>query len=321
MLNRTPISERAKGRWRDILIALGVDKTYLTGKHGPCPICNDGKDRFRWDDKDGKGTYYCNVHGSGDGVKLLQELKGWDFKQTAQEIERVIGDCAVQQPKPPRDEEKAKEYMRRIWSESRPVEAGDPVTLYLKNRGIEWTPEITNLRFCERLGYRDQDGPTSYHPAMLAVIMDPNGVPASLHRTYITRYGKKAPVPVARKTMPIAIPQGSAVRLGAHGTILGVAEGIETALAAHVHHRVNIPVWSVLNATLMASWEPPEGVTDVVIYSDNDSNFTGQASAYVLAKRLAVRRGLRVNVRIPSVADTDWNDVLMKRHPRMGERS
>lgn len=40
--NATPISERA-----------------LENKHGPCPICH-GKDRYRFDDLEGKGTFYCN---------------------------------------------------------------------------------------------------------------------------------------------------------------------------------------------------------------------------------------------------------------------
>ena len=64
----------AQGRWQGILAELGLSD-YLSGKHGPCPICG-GKDRFRWDNKGGNGTYFCNQCGAGDGFKLLQEFKG-----------------------------------------------------------------------------------------------------------------------------------------------------------------------------------------------------------------------------------------------------
>ena len=48
-------AELASGRWHGILTALGVPQEFLTGKHGPCPICG-GKDRFRFDNKNGRGT-------------------------------------------------------------------------------------------------------------------------------------------------------------------------------------------------------------------------------------------------------------------------
>jgi phage/plasmid primase-like uncharacterized protein len=38
--------ERAHGRWREILPALGIDGRFLTGKNCPCPMCG-GRDRFR----------------------------------------------------------------------------------------------------------------------------------------------------------------------------------------------------------------------------------------------------------------------------------
>ena len=42
--------DMARGKWRGLLTQLGVDETYLKNEHGPCPICRDGKDRFRFDD-------------------------------------------------------------------------------------------------------------------------------------------------------------------------------------------------------------------------------------------------------------------------------
>ncbi len=43
------------GKWYGVLSSLGIDRNYLQNKHGPCPICMEGTDRFRFDDKDARG--------------------------------------------------------------------------------------------------------------------------------------------------------------------------------------------------------------------------------------------------------------------------
>ena len=84
-LNRRTADE-AIGRWAGILQTLGIDAQHLRNKHGPCPVCQ-GKDRFRFDDKEGRGTWYCSHCGSGDGFKLLQLLHGWPFSHAAKEVD------------------------------------------------------------------------------------------------------------------------------------------------------------------------------------------------------------------------------------------
>ena len=69
MSERLDVREAAHGRWPSILSALGLDERALSGRHGPCPMCG-GKDRFRFDDKEGRGTYFCSGCGAGDGVQL-----------------------------------------------------------------------------------------------------------------------------------------------------------------------------------------------------------------------------------------------------------
>jgi putative DNA primase/helicase len=69
-------ADEAVGRWPGILQSLGLDPSFLNKKHGPCPICS-GKDRYRFDDKGGRGTWICSHCGSGDGFKLLQGVLGW----------------------------------------------------------------------------------------------------------------------------------------------------------------------------------------------------------------------------------------------------
>src|SRR5882672_10339994 len=93
----TPLSERCNGRWRSILPALGLDPRYLSGKNGPCPLCRDGRDRWRFDNKRGDGTWICTHCGAGQGLKLAMMFTGVaDFKTIAEKIERLLGEAPVE---------------------------------------------------------------------------------------------------------------------------------------------------------------------------------------------------------------------------------
>ena len=98
------INEAAKGHWPSILGALaGLSQQQLTDKHQPCPLCA-GTDRYRFDDKDGNGSWFCNKcggktqsGGAGSGMDLLMRKNNWDFKRAASEVERHLG---ISKPKP-----------------------------------------------------------------------------------------------------------------------------------------------------------------------------------------------------------------------------
>src|SRR5262249_13795827 len=97
--------QRARHRWREILPRLGIETRFLTNTHGPCPLCG-GRDRFRFDDRNGQGTYYCNQCGAGPGVILLRKKYGWDHKTACDEIDKIIGTgtaAAQAVPEAPRD--------------------------------------------------------------------------------------------------------------------------------------------------------------------------------------------------------------------------
>jgi putative DNA primase/helicase len=89
---------------------------------------------------------------------------------------------------------------------------------------------------------------------------------------------------------------------------MGIAEGIETALSCT--KLFDIPTWACMSAGLMEKWLPPEDCKNIAIFADNDYNFTGLKSAYILANKLYLK-GFKVQVQIPPEFG-DFNDVLMK---------
>lgn len=72
---------RARGQWRGVLSSLGISVPDRERTHAPCPGCG-GKDRFRFDDKDGDGSFICSQGGAGtlagDGFDLVQHARRVD---------------------------------------------------------------------------------------------------------------------------------------------------------------------------------------------------------------------------------------------------
>ena len=296
-------ADLALGRWPDLLANFGIDRSFLTGKHRPCPACG-GRDRFRFDDKDGRGTFYCSHCGSGDGFALLMAVKGWNFKQAADEVTAVAGTVTARAPAATPSAASKLEACRRAWQESRAVVAEDPVAKYLRRRtGIAAIPRC--IRFHPALTYKHDDGTITRHPAMLARVTDSDGNGTAIHRTYLTDDGHKADLPTVKKVLG-NLPPASAVRLfEAVGTV-GIAEGIETALSASV--RFGVPVWAAISAGGLEKWAPPAGTARVVVFGDNDQSGVGQCAAWTLAKRL-IASGIKAEVRIPEVEGSDWADT------------
>ena len=73
MVDFQEVHNYAAGKWQQILLRNGITGDVLDGKHHPCPGCG-GKDRMRFDNKEGRGTFFCNGGGSpaaGDGFEAL----------------------------------------------------------------------------------------------------------------------------------------------------------------------------------------------------------------------------------------------------------
>jgi putative DNA primase/helicase len=299
-----PLSERCNGRWRTILPALGINPQFLSGKNGPCPMCG-GRDRWRFDNKRGDGTWICTHCHAGQGLKLAMMFTGLPFRDLAQRIERVLGDAPVERARAELSDAAKRAALNELWLASKPVCAGDPVDLWMRGRGLNPADYPVCLRTCMQARYSGP--PVSFHPAMLAKVTDATGRPATIHRTYLTAAGTKAPVEKVRMFCAGKVPPGSAVRLGLPQPVMGVAEGIETALAAA--KLFGMPAWAALSDVGVEKFEPPPGTERLTIFGDNDAAGAGQRAAFALAARLAPR--MRVEVRVPDETGTDWNDVLL----------
>ena len=198
------------------------------------------------------------------------------------------------------------------WRLASPVKPGDPVARYLEGRGIHLDCWPEALRYCSHLSYFDGDTFMGLHPAMLGAVTDANGQLVSVHRTYLTRDGHKADLPVIKKlTGCSARLTGCSVKLFPsaldHGKLsIGVAEGIETALACFAAW--NMPMVSAISAQGLASYQWPQEVTNIIIHADNDISQVGQRAAQTLAQR-ARKAGLAEQVVTPPQSGTDWADV------------
>lgn len=334
------VKAQAHGRWGSILAQAGAPDRLLKQKALPCPVCRSGYDRFQYTDKYGEGNYHCRSCGPGGGFKLMQALHGMSFHEALCEVERLLGVLPASSSEAATALRRArskhafmKALILRLWNEARPATVGDKVDRYLRGRGLCLPRQSHALRFHPALDFFESDESAVdgnrrtvvKHNAMLAQIVNPCGRVVGLHRTYLLD-GKKLPSSNAKKVLMLeplpgegreACHTGSAVRLSEATDELATCEGIETGIAIALGH--DKPVWPALNAGNLEKLWIPDSVRRLCIYGDNDADgsFTGQASAYALARRQvrdSAKRGpLEVHVFVPKRSGEDWSDVWRRR--------
>lgn len=330
--------EKARGFWPKILAQLGINESCLKNKHGACPVCG-GKDRFRFDNKNDTGSFYCNKCGAGDGIRLLKLYHDWSFQEAIQWVEQVIGVANEIRPdvyynagnpkhigpylpstshEPPKKGDKKKlawrkNLLNKTWCEAKPVSKGDTVDCYLKARGIELTEFPEALRYHPELDYYTDDRKyLGIFPAMLGLVTDKNHEALTLHRTYLGD-GCKANVSNQKKLMPSINPGaslGGAIKFynPVNGCLI-LAEGIETTLSLFI--ATGIPAWSTVSALGLERVILPTTVTEVIIAIDNDKSNRGKEAATTLTARL-LREGRVVRHVIPPKVGQDFNDLLLE---------
>ena len=315
MIPAADIHARLASTWPQILVQLGIPEAVLRNKHGPCPACG-GSDRFRFDNDRAQGNYICGQCGAGDGFTLLERVHGWTFAETRQRVIEAAGltgagsaSAPVRTPvpvHPSRASRKAPppERVHRLRRNCCAIERCADAVEYLGSRGLWPLPPSCPLKACTTAEYWQEGERIGRFSALVADVVDLAGELVTCHVTYL-RDGRKLIEHEPRKILsPLTDRIGCAVRLMPATDVLGIAEGIETALSAAALDAV--PVWAALSAALLSRFEPPPGVTTLRVYADRDE--AGLSAAQRLQERLQGR--LRVEIRIPSAPAKDWSDVL-----------
>lgn len=333
----------ASGRWDHILARLVpeiADALAKPGRHVTCPFHGGKKDFRVHRDVAAEGKCYCTCapgsndgRGHWDGFAMIQHARRWDFKQTVEEVDAVIGGkgCVPIPNTPihrvtPEEQQKRDEKwirnMQRWWRESVSLDhpTARPARQYLQSRRLgQIILPLEDLAFHAGLDYYDEDyNLVGRFPAILAIVRMPDGRVTTVHRTYLTPDGRKAFEGEATRKQyksPSTHPvQGAAIRLDKQvGPVLNLAEGIETALAARAISEQ--PTWSTLNKELLRMVRVPQQVRIVTIWADRDASYGGQEAAMALMDRLR-GEGKAAVVMLPpfSVPDDrksiDWNDVV-----------
>jgi putative DNA primase/helicase len=256
------------------------------------------------------GTARCPAHEDrtpsltirdGDTAPLLKCHAGCDARDIIEELRRrgLLAEAPSPRKRGARKPTQQVEHnpdpaALAIWIAASSA-AGSVVETYLRHRGIT-LPVPPSLR-CGWRRHLDR-----YNmPAMVAAVQRPDGKIVAVQTTLLTLTGKKATV--ARPRITTGALGAGAVRLAKATDVLGLAEGIETALSAM--QLTNVPTWACLGAGRMHRVRVPDTVRELHIFGDDDD--AGHAAVERTAHE---NRHLRRVIRFPPDGCKDLNDLL-----------
>jgi phage/plasmid primase-like uncharacterized protein len=279
----------------DIASALGAKRTrgIYTAQ---CPACGY-KAALTLTEKDGRTLLHCHVGCAGEAV--IDELRDrglWGGSRSSDWQPRPVKTAD------PDEAEARRQAALTLWQAGVPA-SGTVVEAYLKGRGITIAIPPT-LRYLAGALH----SPTGLRlPAMVAGVTHwPSREVYAVHRTFLTLDGRTK-APVSNPKMTLGTIGGGAIRLSPAGPVLGVAEGIETALSAM--QATGIPVWAAISAGGIEALRLPDPplAAEVVIFADHDP--VGCRAAETAAERWHAQ-GRKVRICLPPKPDTDFNDLL-----------
>lgn len=254
-----------------------------------CPCPNHGKGR-------GDRSPSLSVADGDNGRLLLRCFAGCEFEDILGElrIRGLVANDSAYRPPPPSAQIVRPQWhlpdaeVRAILKSCRPAH-GTPVQEYLERRGL--------LMLSSTLRYSEYDR----RPAMVAVVQRPDGVEIAVQRTFVMKCGAKA----SPKKITTGNLGSGAVRLGYAAEVMGLAEGVETALSARF--LTDTPVWASLGAGRLHQVELPSAVREVHIFADNDE--PGRKAADMTAETHRAL-GREVQIHFPRNGAKDFNDAI-----------
>ncbi|MFP2217715.1 primase-helicase zinc-binding domain-containing protein [Enterobacter ludwigii] len=295
-MNVTETVKQACGHWPRILPALGVK--VIKNRHQACPVCG-GSDRFRFDDKEGRGTWFCNQCGAGDGLKLVEKVFGVTASEAAGKVNAVTGNLPPVAPEVIAAAEAETEADRK-------AAVALAVRLMEKTRTASGNAYLTRKGFpgheCVILTAIHKTGGVTFRAGDVVVpLYDDTGVLVNLQ--LINSEGLK-------RTL-----KGGAVKGACHtiegkkqaGKRLWIAEGYATALTVHhlTGETVMVALSSVNLLSLASLARQKHPACQIVLAADRDLNGDGQNKAAAAA---GACEGV---VALPPVFG-DWNDAFMQ---------
>ncbi len=296
-MNVTETVKQACGHWPRILPVLGVK--VIKNRHQACPVCG-GSDRFRFDDKEGRGTWFCNQCGAGDGLKLVEKVFGVTPSEAAGKVRAVTGNLSPVAP----------EVIAAAEAETdadRQAAAALAMKLMAKTRTATGNAYLTRKGFpaleCLMLTTSYKTGNVTFRAGDVVVpLYDATGALVNLQ--LINSDGLK-------RTL-----KGGTIKGACHviegqkqaGKRLWIAEGYATALTVHqlTGETVMVALSSVNLLSLASLARQKHPACQIVLAADRDLNSVGQTRAAAAAESC---EGI---VALPPVYG-DWNDAFMQK--------
>ncbi|EAA0697016.1 DNA primase [Salmonella enterica subsp. enterica serovar Nottingham] len=296
-MNVTETVKQACGHWPRILPALGVK--VIKNRHQSCPVCG-GSDRFRFDDKEGRGTWFCNQCGAGDGLKLVEKVFGVTPSEAAGKVNAVTGNLPPVAPEVIAAAEAGTDADRK-------AAAALAVWLMEKTRPASGNAYLTRKGFpgheCVMLTATHKTGGVTFRAGDVVVpLYDDAG--ALVNVQLINSDGLKRTLKGGQVKGACHIIEGKKQA----GKRLWIAEGYATALTVHhlTGETVMVALSSVNLLSLASLARQKHPACQIVLAADRDLNGDGQNKAAAAADAC---EGV---VALPPVFG-DWNDTF-KQH-------